>query len=257
MLEKLSNKLILSVFWRSFFLQGLWNFERMQNVGFIFSILPAVREIYPDPEKRKEVLLRHLEFFNTNPYIVNIILGLIIAMEQDISKGKITDAKEITAIKTNIAGPLAAIGDNFFWASWRPFTALLSISLILFFRKTNTFLGNWIAPLFCLLFHNIFIVFFRFWSLKISYHFKNKVVKVLAVLEFKYIIDLTRFVGLFFLVAIIIAYIFFGLMSFKLVMAGLAVLILSVLFISLNFTTELLLYSVIGFCVFLAYFKIS
>ena len=257
MKERFSNKLILNVFWRSFFLQGLWNFERMQNVGFIFSILPAVREIYPDPEKRKEVLLRHLEFFNTNPYIVNIILGLIIAMEQDISLGKISNPKEITAIKTNIAGPLAAIGDKFFWASWRPFTALLSISLVLFFRHTYTFLANWIAPLFFLLFYNVFIVFFRFWSLKISYHFKNKVVKVLAVLEFKYIIDLTRFIGLSFLVVIIFAYIFFGLMSFKLVVSGLLIFILSIFLISLSFSTELLLYSVISLCIFLAYFKIS
>jgi mannose/fructose/N-acetylgalactosamine-specific phosphotransferase system component IID len=55
----------MAVYWRSFFLQALWNFERLQNVGFAFGMLPIFRLLYPEPAQRRDVLLRHLSFFNT------------------------------------------------------------------------------------------------------------------------------------------------------------------------------------------------
>ncbi|MCB4792475.1 MAG: PTS system mannose/fructose/sorbose family transporter subunit IID [Elusimicrobia bacterium] len=251
-----SNKLMFSIFFRSFFLQCLWNFERMQNVGFLFGLLPFIKKHYPDPEKRKEVLLRHMEFFNTNPYMANIIFGLIAAMEQTLSLGKSIDPKEISSIKKNTAGPLAAIGDKFFWANWRPFTALLGICFILFFRGSHTFLANWIAPLFFLFFYNIFILFFRFWSLKISYHFRNKTVRVIADLEFRYIIDITRYIGLVLLIVMTISYLYFGLMFMNWIVLALVVMLLSAVIISINLSTEILVYAVILFCILSSYFKV-
>lgn len=251
-----SNKLMMTIFFRSFFLQSLWNFERMQNAGFVFGLFPLIKQLYPDPEKRKEVLLRHMEFFNTNPYIVNIIFGLIAAMERDLSAGKNVDPKEISAIKANTAGPLAAIGDKFFWANWRPFTALAAMCFILFFRNSHTLLADWTAPVFFLFFYNIFILFFRFWSLKVSYHFRNKVVRVIAGLEFKYVIDITRYIGLVLLITMILSYLFLGLMFFNWIVIGIVVFLMSAAIISLDLSTEVLIYTVILFCVFCSYFKI-
>ncbi len=34
------------VWWRQFLFQGCWNFEGMQNVGFAYCILPALRHYY-------------------------------------------------------------------------------------------------------------------------------------------------------------------------------------------------------------------
>ena len=42
----LTKKDRLSVAWRSTFLQGSWNYERMQNGGFCFSMIPAIRKLY-------------------------------------------------------------------------------------------------------------------------------------------------------------------------------------------------------------------
>lgn len=32
------------VWWRSTFLQGSWNFERMQNLGWAYTLIPAIKK---------------------------------------------------------------------------------------------------------------------------------------------------------------------------------------------------------------------
>ena len=71
---KMNKKII---FLRTFFLQALWNFERLQNVGFLYILYPVLKNLYPNKEKRKEVLLRHIGFFNTNPYMVTVIVAMV------------------------------------------------------------------------------------------------------------------------------------------------------------------------------------
>ncbi|MDN5580382.1 MAG: PTS system mannose/fructose/sorbose family transporter subunit IID, partial [Lactococcus raffinolactis] len=43
---KLSKNDRLAVAWRSTFLQGSWNYERMQNLGWAFSLIPAIKKLY-------------------------------------------------------------------------------------------------------------------------------------------------------------------------------------------------------------------
>lgn len=40
---ELSKKDRLAVAWRSTFIQGSWNYERMQNGGWCFAMLPAIK----------------------------------------------------------------------------------------------------------------------------------------------------------------------------------------------------------------------
>ena len=79
----LSKKDRRSVMLRSQFLQGSWNYERMQNGGWAFSLIPALRKLYPNKEDASAALKRHLEFFNTHPYIAAPILGVTLALEED------------------------------------------------------------------------------------------------------------------------------------------------------------------------------
>lgn len=66
--KKLTQSDIRGVFLRSNLFQGSWNFERMQALGFCFSMVPAIRRLYPENnEARKQAIRRHLEFFNTQP----------------------------------------------------------------------------------------------------------------------------------------------------------------------------------------------
>ena len=65
-----------AVWWRQFLLQGCWNYEGMQNVGFAYAILPALRDFYAGrPEEALKAVKRHLEFFNTQPAMGALILG--------------------------------------------------------------------------------------------------------------------------------------------------------------------------------------
>ncbi|WP_311482313.1 PTS system mannose/fructose/sorbose family transporter subunit IID, partial [uncultured Anaerococcus sp.] len=76
MTDTLNNKKVAlseatrkKVWWRHQFLQGSWNYERMQNGGWAFSMIPAIKELYTKKEDQVEALKRHLEFYNTHPYV--------------------------------------------------------------------------------------------------------------------------------------------------------------------------------------------
>ena len=48
------------------YLQGSWNFERMQNGGWCYGLLPALKELYPNKEDFDKAVERHLKFYNTH-----------------------------------------------------------------------------------------------------------------------------------------------------------------------------------------------
>lgn len=49
----------------------------MQALGFCFSMVPAIRRLYPENnDARKQAIKRHLEFFNTQPFVAAPILGV-------------------------------------------------------------------------------------------------------------------------------------------------------------------------------------
>ena len=72
------------VWWRSTFLQGSWNYERMQNLGWAYSLIPAIKKLYTKKEDQAAALERHMEFFNTHPYVAAPILGVTLALTGNI-----------------------------------------------------------------------------------------------------------------------------------------------------------------------------
>jgi PTS system mannose-specific IID component len=119
-------------FWRGLFLQAAWNRRGMQNLGFAFAIDPALRALYPEPGRRAEALARHLEFFNCHPYTAAAILGGAIHHEERVAAG-VEPAAAPAAYKATLQGPLAAVGDGFFWTALRPFFGALSAAGALLF----------------------------------------------------------------------------------------------------------------------------
>ncbi len=72
---------------RTLALQGCFNYERQQAVGFLYGIIPALEKIYKDDkEGLNEALLRHTAFFNTTPQMSPFITGTIVAMEEQNAK---------------------------------------------------------------------------------------------------------------------------------------------------------------------------
>ena len=125
----LTKKDRLSVAWRSTFLQGSWNYERMQNGGFCFSMIPAIRKLYSNKEDQAAALKRHLEFFNTHPYVASPIIGVTLALEEDRANGSDVDNQTINGVKVGMMGPLAGVGDPVFWFTVRPMLGALGASL--------------------------------------------------------------------------------------------------------------------------------
>lgn len=152
-------------FWRTFPLQACFCFERMQNVGFAYMMVPALKKLYTDKKDISDALKRHLAIFNTTPAVVSFIAGASIAMEEKFKKakdnGEEVDEESINAVKTALMGPLAGIGDSFFWGTFRIIGAGIGTSL----AAKGSILG---AILF-LLIYNIPNFLVRYYGLKMGY----------------------------------------------------------------------------------------
>lgn len=117
------------VWWRSQFLQGSWNYERMQNLGWAYSLIPAIKKLYTTKEDQAAALERHLEFFNTHPYVAAPIMGVTLALEEERANGVEIDDAAIQGVKIGMMGPFAGIGDPVFWFTVRPILGALGASL--------------------------------------------------------------------------------------------------------------------------------
>ena len=77
-----------------------WNYEKMMTAGYMTTMLPVIDKLYQDdPEGRRKAFETHSVFFNCEPNLTNIILGMDIA---------------IAGIKASLMGPFAGIGDTLF-----------------------------------------------------------------------------------------------------------------------------------------------
>ncbi|MGH3436475.1 MAG: PTS system mannose/fructose/sorbose family transporter subunit IID [Sciscionella sp.] len=108
----LSKRVLARAFWRYFWtFQISWNYERMQALGFCWSMTPVLRHLHRDEAGFRESLQRHLVFFNTSPIIGGpLILGTTIALEESGSKSS------ADGVKVAMMGPMAGIGDTITFA---------------------------------------------------------------------------------------------------------------------------------------------
>ncbi len=114
----------IRLFLRSLSLQGSWNFPRMQGLGFYFSLVPWLRKV--SGEGFKEACHRHLDYFNTNPYLSAYVLGAVARLEEE------REGETAVEVRNSLMGPLGAVGDGFYWATWLPWVVLLSLAVSLF-----------------------------------------------------------------------------------------------------------------------------
>ena len=80
---QLTKKDRFSVAFRHQFLQGSWNYERMQNGGWCYSMIPAIKRLYPNKEDQIAALKRHMAFYNTHPYVSAPVVGVTLALEEE------------------------------------------------------------------------------------------------------------------------------------------------------------------------------
>ncbi|MFA5975891.1 MAG: PTS system mannose/fructose/sorbose family transporter subunit IID [Elusimicrobiota bacterium] len=130
---------LLQTFIRSLFLQTIWNFERMQNMGFAFSMVPLLKRAHASAGSIQTAIRRHMTFFNVHPYFAPIIMGVVYSKEK-ASADRPGDDPTITVLKDSMGAAFGGIGDHVFWGTWRPFCALmaLSIGLLVAYPATGT-----------------------------------------------------------------------------------------------------------------------
>jgi PTS system mannose-specific IID component len=158
---ELTQKDRLSVAWRSQFLQGSWNYERMQNVGWAYAMIPAIKKLYKSKEDRASALKRHLEFFNTHPYVASPIIGVTLALEEERANGAPIDDTAIQGVKVGMMGPLAGIGDPVFWFTVRPILGALGASLAMS--------GNILGPILFFVLWNVIRMAFLWYTQEFGY----------------------------------------------------------------------------------------
>ncbi|QIK13165.1 PTS system mannose/fructose/sorbose family transporter subunit IID [Leclercia sp. 29361] len=135
------------VFWRSFQMEFSWNYERQMNLAFVYALIPVLKKLYPQKSQLAAALKRHLVFFNTTPHIVTLLLGITTAMEEKNSQQQEMDGTAIDNVKASLMGPLAGLGDSFFWGTLRLIATGIGTSLAL--------QGNILGPILFLLVFNV------------------------------------------------------------------------------------------------------
>ncbi|AKP66942.1 PTS system mannose/fructose/sorbose family transporter subunit IID [Companilactobacillus ginsenosidimutans] len=169
---RLSKRDRLSVWWRSTFIQGSWNYERMQNGGWAYSLIPALKKLYTTKEDRAAALKRHLEFFNCHPYMASPILGVTMALEEDRANGAPVDDVAIQGVKVGMMGPLAGIGDPVFWFTVKPIIGAVAASLAI--------AGNIMGPILYFVAWNAIRMAFMWWSQEFGYKAGSKITEDLS-----------------------------------------------------------------------------
>ena len=184
-----------SVALRSTFLQGSWNYERMQNGGWCFAMIPAIKRLYTTKEDQIAALKRHLEFFNTHPYVASPILGVTLALEEDKANGAEVENSAIQGVKVGMMGPLAGVGDPVFWFTVRPILGALGASLAM--------AGNILGPILFFVLWNVIRFGFMWYTQEFGYKVGMKITEDLSGGLLKKVTKGASILGMFILGALV------------------------------------------------------
>ncbi len=125
--------------------------EHMQTFGYLAAMLPVVDELYDNDEDKVKYLSTYRTFFNTEPQIGTMVVGLTVGLEEARANGEPLDDDTINGIRAGLMGPLAGLGDSIIVGTFIPI--LLGIALGL---STG---GSVLGPLFYILVWNLAMYF--------------------------------------------------------------------------------------------------
>lgn len=165
--KQLDKKTLNKMVWRSLFLQASFNYERMQAAGWLYGILPGLEKIHTDKEDLSKSMKHNLEFFNTHPFLVTFVMGIILSLEQQKA-----DTNTIRAVRVAAMGPLGGIGDAIFWFTLVPITAGITAKMAID--------GSLAGPILFLLIFNAVQFLIRYWLMHWSYNLGSKAIDILT-----------------------------------------------------------------------------
>lgn len=141
---------------RGLFMEGNFNYERMQAGGFCFSIIPALKKIHHNPQDLSLALKNNMAFYNAHPKLFTFPLGLTIAMEENKEK-----PETINAIKAATMGPTGGIGDAIDHMTMMPLTLGIGAAISLQHNASGPFVF--------FILYQIYHFFVYFWLLFFGY----------------------------------------------------------------------------------------
>ena len=187
--KKVTNNDLFWTFIRSNFLLGSFNFERMQSMGFCVSMMPILKRVYGDnKEEMKAALKRHLEFFNTQPFVAAAIMGIIGAMEEKRANGADISPATLSGVKVGLIGPLAGVGDPIFWGTIRPVLAALGAGIAL--------TGSIIGPIIFFVAFNAIRLATHWYGVRYGYEKGTELVENIGGNEMKFLTEGASVLGL-------------------------------------------------------------
>jgi PTS system mannose-specific IID component len=119
---------LLAMFGRLFMLQAVWNYERMQGIGFAHALAPAARRLSKDDAEAARSLVPQAGYFNTHPVMAAVAVGVVADQLERRARGEpALDDAGLTRVKQALGSSLAAMGDPLFWNAVRPLLALTAV----------------------------------------------------------------------------------------------------------------------------------
>lgn len=166
--QPLDKKTLNKMVWRSLNLQASFNYERMQAAGWLYCILPGLEKIHGDNKEDLAISMGHnLEFFNTHPFLVTFVMGIVLSLEQQK-----TDISTIRSVRVAAMGPLGGIGDAIFWFTLVPITAGITANMAID--------GSIAGPIIFLLIFNGVQFAIRFFLMGWSYKLGAKAIEIMT-----------------------------------------------------------------------------
>lgn len=144
----------------------------MQTFGYLCAMLPVVEELYDTKDQQKDAMQTYTAFFNTEPQIGALVVGMTAGLEEAKANGQPIDGEAINGIRAGLMGPLAGIGDSMIVGTLIPI--LLGIGLGLSGD------GNPLGAIFYIVVWNVLMWFGMRYAYFKGYDLGGKAVEVLV-----------------------------------------------------------------------------
>lgn len=106
------------------------NMERMQAPAVVRALWTAKDKLYPNqPEQQKDLMARHMEFFNTEPIWGGCTVGIALAIEEQKAIDSEVPDELASSIKNALMGPCAGLFDSLFQSTLIPIILAIGIGI--------------------------------------------------------------------------------------------------------------------------------
>lgn len=129
--KKVSKKALNGAFWRWWYGNlTCFTHEHMQTFGYMWAMYQVVNDLYETTEEKGEMLRAYWPFFNTEPQIGSVVVGITVGLEEARANGdENIDDEMINGIRAGLMGPLAGIGDALIVGTYIPILLGVAIGL--------------------------------------------------------------------------------------------------------------------------------